>query len=133
MNISGGLWMRPLTFKVLLAFALFFSSNLYAGLYADVDRPAGHEEAWEEDAGKAFNLDKGLAGKLLLKEEWEEHKSRMEAMAPDELKEYRKEIHDSLIRRARRQGIKVPGHKASFGGDADNPALREASQVRISL
>lgn len=133
MKISEGQWMRPLVFKILLAFALFFSSNLYAGLYADVKAPAGQEEAWENEAAKTFNLGKGVAGKLLLKEEWEEHKKRMEAMASDDLKEYRKEIHNSLMRRAKRQGIKVPGHKSSAGGGWDNTEMGEASQVRISL
>ncbi len=116
--------MRPLMIGFFLASALFFSSNLYA----DTDQPAGHAEAWEEEAEKAFSLEQGLAGKLLLKEEWEEHQSRMQAMAPEDLKEYRKEIRNSLMKRARRQGI-----KASVGGDARNPALHEALQGKISL
>lgn len=70
------------------------------------ERPEVSEEmSWQREAEEAFDLREGLGGKLLLKEEWDEHKKRMAQMGPDELEAHKKDIHRSLMRRAKRQGL----------------------------
>lgn len=105
---------RPQAKRILLASALVFMATF---TFRPVSAQGAKEpqstkeqaECWDRKAEDAFGLSKGLGRLLLLREEWEEHERRMQAMAPKELEEYRNEIHRSLMRRARLQGVHVPG------------------------
>lgn len=106
---------------VLLSAVLIFAAAFTTGPLLADEAGASKEEAveagngmmpaaiaWEEEAEAAFNLKKGLAAKLLQKEEWEEHRERMEEMTDEERAFHVKDIHRSLMRRAKLQGIRVP-------------------------
>ena len=98
----------------LFVLGLSFGAALLSGPVTAEEAAASKEEAtatdtsWEADAERAFALKEGLAGKLLQKEEWEEHMERMGRMTDAERDSHVKDIHRSLMRRARLQGIRVP-------------------------
>jgi hypothetical protein len=63
---------------------------------------------WEEQAEKNIGLGKGLGRQLMTEEEWREHHRKMQSMSATEREQYRKEVHQLMMERAKERGIAVP-------------------------
>lgn len=63
---------------------------------------------WEEQAEKNLGLGKGLGRQLMTEEEWREHHRKMQSMNAEEREQYRKEVHQKMMERARERGITIP-------------------------
>jgi len=63
---------------------------------------------WEEQAEKTFGFEKGLGQKLMTQEEWREHQRMMQTMTAEEREQYRKEVHQRMMDRAKEKGISLP-------------------------
>ncbi len=63
---------------------------------------------WEEQAEKNLGLGRGLGKRLMTEEEWREHHRKMQSMSATEREQYRKEVHQLMMERAKERGITVP-------------------------
>ncbi len=70
--------------------------------------PQGQRPRWGQQAEKEFRIGRGLAPRLMTEEEWKEHQKKMRSMTPAEREQYRREVHQKMLERAKEQGIAVP-------------------------
>ena len=53
-------------------------------------------------------MGRGLAPKLMTEEEWKAHQEKMRTMTPEQREQYRKEVHQQMMERAKEKGISTP-------------------------
>ena len=63
---------------------------------------------WDQDAEQAFGLVEGLGRRLLTEEEWEAHRQVLESLLGPRREQYRDEVHQVMMDRAKRREILVP-------------------------
>ena len=70
--------------------------------------PQGQRPRWGQQAEKEFRIGRGLAPQLMTEEEWKEHQEKMRSMTPAEHEQYRRDVHQKMLERAKDKGIAVP-------------------------
>jgi hypothetical protein len=78
------------------------------GVNAATQESTGTGTNWENKAEQSFFLPPGTSSKLMTKEEWQKHLSRMQNMQEDERSAYRKEWHGKMMYKAREKGVELP-------------------------
>jgi hypothetical protein len=71
-------------------------------------RPPDQRPRWGQQAEKEFRLGRGLAPKLMNEEEWKEHQQKMRTMTAEERRQYREQVHQQMMERAKEQGMAMP-------------------------
>ncbi len=83
----------------------------------DSGAQAQEETRWENRAEKSLGLGPGLARQLMTEEEWREHHRKMQTMTSEEREQYRKEVHQQMVERAKEKGVEIPDKPRRTDGD----------------
>jgi hypothetical protein len=101
--------------------ALLGSSIIAAGTHAAAQSTSPRKgPGWGASAEKEFRLGPGMGPKLMIEEEWKEHREKMRTLKGAEREAYRREMHERMVARAKERGIEMrpmpgPGGRAGRG------------------
>jgi hypothetical protein len=97
--------MERRAFITVLATGVFAAATRALAQGGAAPSQRGQQPRWGEQAENEFRLGRGLGPQLMTEEEWKEHQAKMRSMTSREREDYRREVHEKMVERAKDKGI----------------------------
>lgn len=100
--------MERRSFVTVLAAGVLAAASSALAQGGAAPRPPDTRPRWGPQAEQEFQLGRGLGPRLMTEDEWREHQEKMRTMSAEERQQYREEVHERMVERAKEQGLSVP-------------------------